>query len=499
MKKLLLSRYSGPLVALGGLLAVACLASTYAINQLQAGLARAVRYEVTRMEAASELQIRLRQLRFHSVMLAADPTPARQWQVAEDRRLVAAALTDAREAGQAAEDVPLLNAVERGYKEYETGLGVDNRLGAAPLAGGELIGWADAHPVQGLLAPCRQLADQQRDRMDRSVERSEVQASWAGRVLLGLGLIGALGGVLSGFATARGVTRRVAQLSVRVQAVQAHLDQDVGALTVESSRHFGDLDEQLDRVVGRVKEVCGRLQEQERELLRAEHLAAVGQLAAGIAHEVRNPLTGIKFLVDAALHPAAPTVLDGEDLRLIRQEIGRMERTVQGLLDYARTPPPDRRVHDLCGLVGEAAGVARSRGDRKQVVVRVDVPEVPIPTSVDHDQMLSLLTNLLFNAIDASPPGGAVGIAVTTGRDGVARVEVTDSGPGIDPTVAPRLFTPFATSKPTGTGLGLTVASRVARDHGGTLTAANRPDGGACFTLTLFPAEGSRAEAPGRR
>jgi signal transduction histidine kinase len=501
MRQFLFGRHSGPLVALGALLAVACLASTWYINRLQSDLAETVRHDAARMEAASELQVWLRQLRFHSLMYAADPTPTRRWQVAEDRRLVAAALADARRESHSPEDLELLDTIDRGYREYEADLGADERPGGG---GDDLIRWADAHPIQGLLAPCRELADRQRERMDRSVERSEAQTTWAGRVLLGLGLVGALGGLLSGFATTRWVTRGVARLSVRVQAVQAQLDQDVGAMTLEAPQHFGELDAQLDRVVGRVKEVSGRLQEQERDLLRAEQLAAVGQLAAGIAHEVRNPLTGIKFLVEAALRPSNSTPLTAEDLRLIRQEIVRMERTVQDLLDYARTPPPERRPHDLRELVIEAAGVAKIRAERKQVAVRVELPDSPAPASVDRDQVLSLLTNLLFNAIDAAPPGGETGVRAASGADGLLTVEVTDTGPGIDPALADRLFTPFATSKPTGTGLGLTVARRIAIDHGGTLTAANRPEGGACFTLTLSGqlATGPgchHAEAPGRR
>ncbi|HYH68038.1 MAG TPA: ATP-binding protein [Urbifossiella sp.] len=497
MRHFLLSRYSGPLVVLGGLLAAACLGSTVAINRLQTDLARTVRHDAARMEAAGDLQVWLRQLRFHAVMFATDPSPARRWQVAEDRRLVTAALADARHECHP-EDLELLDEIGRGYREYEAGLGMDDRPGAPPRSGDDFIRWADAHPVQGLLVPCRELADRQRERMDRSVERSEAQATWAGRVLVGLGLAGALGGVLSGFATARGVTRRVARLSVRVQAVQAHLGPDVGEMTVELPQHFGALDEQLDRVVGRVKDVCGRLQDQQRELLRAEQLAAVGQLAAGVAHEVRNPLTGIKFLVEAALRPGNPTPLDGEDLRLIRQEIVRMERTVQDLLDYARTPPPDRHPRDLRALVTEAAKVAASRAERKQLVVRLDLPAEPAPADVDRDQLLSVLTNLLYNAIDATPPGGDVAVEVGVGPGAAPRVTITDTGRGIDPAVADRLFTPFATTKPTGTGLGLTVARRVARDHGGTLTAANRPGGGACFTLTLPAAEAPRAEAAGR-
>jgi signal transduction histidine kinase len=309
-------------------------------------------------------------------------------------------------------------------------------------------------------------------------------------------LVGAFGGLVIGYATARGQSRRAAQLSVRVQAVQSQLDQEVGAVTVE--RPAGSLDEQLDQVVGRVTDVCRRLQEQERDLLRAEQLAAVGQLAAGVAHEVRNPLTGIKFLIESALRPKNPVPLTGQDMRLISQEIVRIERTVQGLLDFARTPPPDRRPHDLRVLVAEATALARGRAEQKPAALNADLPDTAVPVSADRDQMLALLTNLLFNAIEATTPGSAVGVRVAAGAGGILTVAVTDAGPGIDPAVAARLFTPFATTKPTGTGLGLTVARRIARDHGGTLTAANGSHGGATFTLTLPAAEASDAEAPGR-
>ena len=480
-----LLNFAWPMVAIGGLLAAACLASIWYINRLQTDLAGAVRHDAARMQAAEVLQIRLRQLRFHSLMFAADPSAARRAEVVTDRQAVESALAAARAECSDEEDLRLLDAIGRSYHEYEAELGLDGPPDPPARSAAELIRWADAHPVRGLLVPCRELADRQRERMTASVERSEAQSRWAGRVLFVLGLAGALGGLLRGYATARGLSRRVAQLSVRVRAVQAHLDQDVGAMTVEGPQHLGELDEQLDRVVGRVREVCRKLQEQERDLLRAEQLAAVGQLAAGVAHEVRNPLTGIKLLVDAAQRPHGPTPLTADDLRLIRQEIVRIERTVQGLLDFARTPPPDRRPHDLRGLIAEAVGIARGRAELKPVALRTDPPDGPLPAAVDRDQFLSLLTNLLFNAIDAAPPGGEVGVHAAAEAGGAIRVEVTDTGPGIDPAAADRLFTPFATTKPTGTGLGLTVARRIARDHGGSLTAANRPGGGACFTLTL--------------
>ncbi|WP_439629565.1 sensor histidine kinase [Gemmata sp.] len=489
------ARFAWPMVAIGGVLAAACLASTWYITRLQTDMARAIRHDAARMDAADELQVQLRHLRFHTLVGAADPSAARRQVIQGDLGAVDAALGAIRR-DLTATDAGLFAQIERDYAAYRDRLGPD---GFPPPAATvpELVAWSDEHPMRELLGACRELSDRQRARMDAGLERSETQTAWAGGVLLALAASGALGGVLSGYATARALSRRVAQLSVRVQAVQAHLDQEVGAVTVEARRTSDDLADQLDEVVGRVRDVCQRLQEQERDLLRAEQLAAVGHLAAGVAHEVRNPLTGIKLLIDGALRASHPTALTGEDLHLIRHEIARMERTVQGLLDFARTPPPDRRPHDLGALVAEAASVVRGRAAAKPVSLAATAPREPVTARVDRDQMLSLLTNLLLNGIEATPPGGTV--AVRVGRDGGGiLVEVTDSGPGIDAAIANRLFTPFATTKPTGTGLGLTIARRVARGHGGALTGANRPGGGAAFTLTLPAAEVPNGEAAGR-
>ncbi|MBN9118841.1 MAG: hypothetical protein J0I06_06725 [Planctomycetes bacterium] len=494
MKHILFGRYSVPLVALGGLVAAACLGSTWYINRLQADLAQTVRQDAAGTEAAVELQVQLRHLRVHSLVLAAAPSPARREVVAADLERIDRALAAVEATATDPEDVRLAGLIAEDYARYRRDLDLDALFspGAKPQ---DAAGWSDAHHMSALLVPCRALADRQRERMNEGLESSQKQTAWAGRILLALGLGGVLAGVLSGYATARAVNQRVAQLSVRVQAVQAHLDQEVGAMTVAPPGHFGDLDAQLDRVVGRVKEVCQKVQEQERDLLRAEQLAAVGQLAAGVAHEVRNPLTGIKLLLQAAVRPAGPTPLTADRLHMLLQEVARIERTVQSLLDFARTAPPDRRTRDLRPVIEAAAGLAQGRAEAKSVAVCTESPPGALRVSADHDQLLSLLTNLLANAIEATPPGGQVG--VTTGADpnGMIRVEVWDTGPGIAPDVAGRLFDPFVTTKPTGTGLGLNVARRVARDHGGTLTAANRSNGGTCFTLLLPAAEPSHAEA----
>jgi two-component system sensor histidine kinase HydH len=115
----------------------------------------------------------------------------------------------------------------------------------------------------------------------------------------------------------------------------------------------------------------------------------------------------------------------------------------------------------------------------------LELPPGPIAAELDADQFKGVLVNLIFNALDIMPGGGELGVRLIRGADGAVRLTVEDTGPGIDAKVADRLFTPFFSTEPTGTGLGLSVSRRIVQTHGGTLTAANRAAGGACFTITL--------------
>ena len=190
MRHLLFGRYSAPFIALGGILALACLVSTWYINRLQSDLARAVRHDVTRLEAAEELQICFRQIRLHSLVASAAPTEARRKTVEDDRQQLEAALAKAHRESESEGDLQLLETIEQGYREYDAGLTADPLPAEKVLTAEDLIRWSDTPLIRGLLVPCRELADRQRNQMARSLEQSETQTTWAGRVLLGLGLIG---------------------------------------------------------------------------------------------------------------------------------------------------------------------------------------------------------------------------------------------------------------------------------------------------------------------
>jgi signal transduction histidine kinase len=227
----------------------------------------------------------------------------------------------------------------------------------------------------------------------------------------------------------------------------------------------------------------GRLRE--RQMLRAEQMAAVGQVAAGVAHEIRNPLTSIKGLVQVNLREADARGLPAEDLRVIEHEVRRMERTLQTFLDFARPPRPDRRRLDLAVVVDRVCAVVGGRARKQRVALRFLRPDVPVWLDGDQDQLQQLLLNLVLNALDAMPDGGAVEIDLRPPRDGHVELLVRDTGPGIAADILPKVFETFVSSKETGIGLGVPVSRRIAEDHGGTLTAFNLPGGGACFVLRL--------------
>jgi len=192
--------------------------------------------------------------------------------------------------------------------------------------------------------------------------------------------------------------------------------------------------------------------------------------------------------------------LTPEDLQVIYNEVERLERKVQALLDFARPAEARRQRCDLRELTGRAADLIRARARQQNVQIEAELPPEPVVADVDADQLASVLVNLFLNALDAMPQGGRLIARLERQPGGAVGVEVLDTGRGIDPAVAGRLFTPFASTKPTGTGLGLSVCRRVVAEHGGTLTGENRPGGGARFTITLPAAgEGSDADGAGRR
>jgi len=344
---------------------------------------------------------------------------------------------------------------------------------------------AHDYPMKRLTEPCEELVEASRNRMQETVKESDRVSRQASLAMLLLGLGGPVGGIICGYGIARGLSRSIYQLSVRVQDITQRLDQDVASVSVAADGDIESLDRQLRHIVGRVEEVAERVQRHQREMLRAEQLSAVGQLAASVAHEVRNPLTSVKLLVEAARRTPDQKSLTKDDLDVIHGEVVRLEQTVQSFLNFARLPLPQRRTVDLREVVGQAVDLVRARARQQGVEIICRQPNEPVRGEFDRGQICTVLVNLFLNALDAMPHGGELQVGLEMAPGAEVRICVEDNGSGIPPEMAGRLFTPFASTKPTGTGLGLSISRRIIEEHGGRITAVNRPEGGASFAIVL--------------
>jgi two-component system, NtrC family, sensor histidine kinase HydH len=219
--------------------------------------------------------------------------------------------------------------------------------------------------------------------------------------------------------------------------------------------------------------------------LAADQLKALGQLAAGVAHEIRNPLTSIKLLVQTLQEDRAARSAHAKDFQIIEQEIRRIERCVETLLDYAQPAPPQFRPLDLGQQVGLVLAVIAERARKQRVKVEFTPAPAPMMVMGDFEQLHHLLLNLMLNALDAMRNGGRLVVVLNEAGAGEMELRVLDTGPGIATKLLPALFQPFISTKEKGLGLGLATSRHIAETHGGNLSAENRPEGGACFILRL--------------
>ncbi len=228
-----------------------------------------------------------------------------------------------------------------------------------------------------------------------------------------------------------------------------------------------------------------RLTRAQAELVAAERLATVGRLAAGVAHEVGNPLSGILGYLSLL---TGQQDLPGQSLEYVERieaEVHRINGIVRGLLDLGRPPRPTLTPVEVAPLAETAIRLVTAGPDFQGLELKVVVPP-GLVVLADAGSLSQVLINLLLNAAQAMDGRGALRLQALPDEAGV-RIDVVDSGPGIAPDVRPRLFEPFFTTKPggKGTGLGLAVSQSLVRSMGGTLEAKDAPGGGSCFSVRL--------------
>lgn len=239
-----------------------------------------------------------------------------------------------------------------------------------------------------------------------------------------------------------------------------------------------------------VDETQALLKESREHLMQAEKLALVGRLAAGVAHSVRNPLTSVKMRLFSLERGLDLTPGQKEDFEVISEEIRHLDTIVRNFLEFSRPPKPKLQHMSPSDVVDMTLVLLKHRLETYGVDVRL-MREQPLPAlDLDPEQLKEVLVNLVLNACDAMGENGRIEIVEHTGfmdpLGRVAVIQVTDSGPGIGPELAERVFQPFFSTKEEGTGLGLAIATRIMEEHGGYIHLKPSERGqGACFVLVL--------------
>ncbi|WP_372896345.1 ATP-binding protein [Stieleria sp.] len=349
--------------------------------------------------------------------------------------------------------------------------------------------------------------------LEQSNQENQRLAQKLAMVMVFLGICGAIAGLEAGYGVAQAINRTMFMLSVPIRDVAGKLETVVGPVEVSADPSLRDLQLVLETVSSRVGSVVEQLHQRHQEIVRADQLAAVGKLAAGLAHELRNPLMCMKTLVQSARRNPDSGSLNATDIAVLDEEITRVDSLLQTFLDFARPSEPQFCLVELSPIVHQTVDLVASRAETRNIRIDCQLPCASAQVRGDAMQLRQVLLNLLLNALDAVPTEGRITVTVERiGRDEVPHatpnrptewvcLSVADDGCGMpaDQRDRDRMFEPFFSTKDPGLGLGLAISQRIIDAHEGQLLAEDRPEGGTVVKVILpLPSADSKARFNGQ-
>jgi len=315
---------------------------------------------------------------------------------------------------------------------------------------------------------------------------------------LALVLVATLASLLLIFLVTKLVLRPIGHIIAMQRKVAAgDLTARVG---IAASGEMGELCREIDHMAAALQERERQLEQAtRRQIGRSEQLASVGRLAAGVAHEINNPLTGVLTFACMLREKENMDPQDKQDLELIVRETTRAAGIVRGLLDFARERPSAKAPMDVNDVIGRTMRLLGNQSAFHKIVVVEDLADGLPAIDGDANQIQQVLLNLSLNACEAMPDGGTL-LLSTSCEDESVVVRVTDTGCGIKQEHLDQIFEPFFSTKPVGkgTGLGLSVSYGIVRQHGGTLEVESAAGKGSTFTVTLPALAGTSPGGPGK-
>ncbi|QDU28343.1 Sensor protein ZraS [Anatilimnocola aggregata] len=498
MKRIELMKFMAPLVGMSVLLAVLGGTSAWYVQRQQVTASDSIAREVHGLVAIHNLYIVIREVRYQLNQYLRFSDDGRLDEIAGLDGQVVQMLKESQQLSDKPMQRAQLQKVAEGYQLFAQELAAARKL---PADGRHAIldKWANTQINELILNPAQQCVLLNEKIVTSTNEVNRRTSNQLTQVFLFLGIAGSVAGVLMGLTIARRLQRSLQELHGFVAGAAGRLEGLSEPFPAPPTGELIELRLGAKSLERRAIQVVEQLQQREIEVLRNEQLAAVGQLAAGLAHELRNPLMPMKMLVQAALSGPANSGLQGRQLQILEEEISRMETSIQSFLDFARPPSIDKRRTDLRPIVEQTIELISGRAAEQNIAIECEVPKIPCELELDPTQIKQVLLNLLLNAMDELGSHGKIRVSVELGTPYVevndgdgpvataagVRLVIADNGPGIAPDLLDKIFDPFVSHKESGTGLGLTICRRIVAGHGGQIVAANCPERGAEFRIWL--------------
>lgn len=265
---------------------------------------------------------------------------------------------------------------------------------------------------------------------------------------------------------------------------EVRVDDFSASIDWRSEDEFGRIAESFNRMVRKLQLYHGRIGELQEEMIRAAKSATAGRIAAGMAHEIRNPLSSIRLMVQVLKRRAGAT--SEKEADLVLEEIDRIDRLVKQLLEFGRPTPMHFARHELNSIVEEVVKLFRHQIEHQAITLDLRLDPATPPFMMDAEKIRIVIVNLVHNAIQAMPDGGT--LAIATGIDAARReavIRIADTGVGIAPENRRKVFDPFFSSKADGTGLGLALTEAIVVRHDGKVEIEEGPGPGARFRVVL--------------
>tara|TARA_R110002049_G_scaffold72490_7_gene187484 strand:- start:28720 stop:30255 length:1536 start_codon:yes stop_codon:yes gene_type:complete len=489
------SRLGFVLAATGLILLCLGFSGAWYVLKLQKRNSEILSGNVASIRAAEELELIVREMRHELDRYLLTKDRGRLVRTAQDQEAATEWISKAEALSGSDEEKSLLADIRSGIDEYFVSL---HQLVDDPeiQISSERVEELEAETLsRQVLIPARRFLDINESELEESSQQNESMALKLSLAMALLGACGAAVGLLAGYGVARSITRSMYLLSVPIRDVAGKLDTVVGPVEICADPSLQDLQEVLETVSERVGSVVEQLQNGYKEAIRADQLAAVGKLGAGLAHELRNPLMCMKTLVQSARHNKSN--LDSDDLEVLDAEITRVSKLLQTFLDFAKPSALVPMPVDLREIVQQTFALVSSRAESRGIEVISVLPDDARTVQGDETQLRQVLLNLILNAFDFMPNGGRVTVTVADDETTPAgatlsaqashswvRLSVADNGCPL-PEESDRIFEPFFSTKELGLGLGLPISRKIIGDHGGTLEARDRDEGGVIVTARL--------------